>query len=167
MLCTFKEEVPCGPTLETSKCLSLASHLQPESASPGWIPDLGSTVIVRVEAAYSYPGSFRFPLGRGLCREGSDPQLALHPVAESALRMPVRNHQWSGTQRSASCSWVGQMALPTWLQPLPLLGHLCPCAHCAQEQSWFCLASPLLSCWPDTCSLYLSSFGADHWPPFV
>lgn len=70
-----------------------ASHLQPESASPGWIPDLGSIVIVHVEAAYSYPGSFRFPLGRGLCREGSDPQLALHPVAESALRMPVRNHR--------------------------------------------------------------------------
>lgn len=93
MLCTFKEEVPRGPTLETSKCPSLASHLQPESASPGWIPDLGSTVIVRVEAAYSYPGSFRFPLGRGLCREGSDPQLALHPVAESALQMPVRNHR--------------------------------------------------------------------------
>ena len=101
MLCTFKEEVPFGLMLEASKCPSLASHLQPEPASPGWIPDLSSTVIVRVEAAYSYPGSFRFPLGRGLCREGSDSQLAPHPVAESALRLPVRNHRPFPYQRFA------------------------------------------------------------------
>lgn len=80
--------------LETSKCPSLASHLQPESASPGWIPDLGSTVIVHGEAAYVYPGSLSGSLWEhGLCREGSDPQLALHPVAESVLRMPVRKHR--------------------------------------------------------------------------
>lgn len=37
----------------------------------------------------------------GLCRAGSDPQLALHPVAESALQMPVRNHRPFPYQRFA------------------------------------------------------------------
>lgn len=88
------------PKLETSKCPSLASHLQPVCLF--WVLLSLSTWRLHMPIL-ALSGS---PLSgslweHGLCRAGSDPQLALHPVAESALRMPVRNHRPFPYQRFA------------------------------------------------------------------